>query len=178
MNWVIATAAVVGTLAALRTVQLTQRSIRKLAETLPKMDAQLAAMNAQHEVMEEQRQVMSAQLVAARAEREAAESVARIEALERAADALARVAEVADFQVQKHGNNDLSIGYAPNLPMERARLSATVSAVIALGGPSLDDSLRVATNSEFTALGPIASAARSAMREIETALADEAEARG
>jgi hypothetical protein len=59
------------------------------------------------------------------------------------------------------------------LPFERARLKASVSAVLVLNGRHLVSSYELATSSELQDLGAVADAAGAAMHEIGSALEDE-----
>jgi hypothetical protein len=153
MGYVLAGAAVVGTLAALATVIFSGLSIGKLNDTLKKMDEQLEA---------------------AREGREADERVARIAALEGASECLSRIIEATEDPLQRDlPFNETS---APRLAIERARLAAAVRAVYALHGKHLADCLSVATTTELRTWHGVVGAANKAMLEIGSALEDEVKA--
>jgi hypothetical protein len=115
---------------------------------------------------------MDLQLEAVASERDARVRLARIEALERAADAIVAIAELATTVQQQQGR-DAPPGYAPALPVQQLRLKAALSSAAAFGGRSFGESQRLSVF-DYPAVDAVTEAARVALGEIETALRAEA----
>jgi hypothetical protein len=187
MGALLAVAAVVGICGAVLTVRYAYLTLVGMGESLNRMDAQVSLMDRQLEAMDRQLETMGRQLDTAQeahevalAARDAAGRLARIEALERAADAASEVADVADEAQRRHYQPGtpteamvVPLELAPLLPVARGRLAVAVSAVLALGGRHLATCHALAWGSEHTSLVSIRNAAPHALREVDSALEDE-----